>query len=87
MTDKDNESIEWREQCLKLRKEDPDGYFPDKAAEKWLADELRALADHIDGSGKYPRVMDCMIPKEGVAYKGGTAMRTWMVTLSYPWGG
>lgn len=53
-------------------------------ARKWLAEELRKLADHIEGGG-WPQVFGCSIPEGGV--KSKELMMDFTVVLSHPWPG
>lgn len=53
-------------------------------ARKWLADELRKLAAHIE-SGAWPQVFGCSMPPEGVNTK--ELMLDFSVVLSHPWPG
>ena len=59
----------------------------EKVACKWLADELRKLADHIE-TDMYPRVYGCIVPpgEEGPKFTK-TILAEWRVILSHPWGG
>lgn len=56
----------------------------DAPAIKWLADELRNLADHIE-SRKFPQVFGCRIPEEGVS--GKELIREYRISLSHLWPG
>lgn len=78
----------WKEKYKELKPKHNDKLnTPDyeKPANKWLADELRKLADHIEHGKDYPRVMDARIPKKGIGYEG--IVGKFVVILSHPWGG
>lgn len=79
---------QWHEKVKELRPADPTHRLSsnelDAPACKWLAAELRKLADHIE-SGKYPQVFGCAIPKNGIDTKD--LMLDFSVVLSHPWPG
>lgn len=55
------------------------------AARKWLAEELRKLADHLEEGPPYPGVYGAHVPVGGVNYEG--TMEAYEIILSHPWGG
>lgn len=60
----------------------------EQAACKWLADELRKLADHVesDESDNWPKVFGCSVPDKGPTSEDHL-MVEYRVILSHPWGG
>lgn len=54
-------------------------------ARKWLANELRKLAAHIEDGTHYPMVYCCSVPKGGVQFEG--TLVEYQVILSHLWGG
>ena len=75
----------WRAKTLELRKTRPDESIWGPS-NRWLAGELRKLADHIEADKGWPKVYGCVIPEGGPTETDGL-MFEYRVILSYPWPG
>jgi hypothetical protein len=82
----------WHEKIKELQPPSPDenghdlySNELDEPARKWLANELRELADHIEHSKHYPQVFGCHIPEDGLKGKG--ILFDYRITMSHLWPG